>query len=201
MDRPAMVATAVLGVILIAVSAPFLGSIGGSGGNAYAITWTESESGSSQAPTGTAGSVTTIRVPVNDAQPSNATIALESCTDAAQAPLSQPATISWSLFEGDEELDSGTASCANQGPFTVALGSHADVGVVTAASPSAAEREAYAAGDNETTEFRLEVTWTRPAGASPLPLPLPNPAFAAVVSLTVDEWTATANTPDQEAPR
>lgn len=196
MDTPAIVTVLVLGVVLIAVSAPFLGSIDDEASPTYLITWTEAEAGSAQAATGTAGSTSIVRVPVTDSLPSTATIALEACADGA-SPLSQPATISWVLFEGPEMKDDGTLQCGD-GPVAVDLEPQPDVGQASAASPTAAQRKAYAAGDNETLEFRVEFSWNRPGGAVPLPLPAP---FAATLSLTIEEWRATANEPGQEVPR
>lgn len=194
-----MVAVTVAGLLLIGASALLYNTVLDEEGTIYSITWSEVETGSAQAVTGTAGATTTIRVPVTDVLPSNATITVGPCADSGAAPLSQPATISWTLFEGDEEKDAGTASCASAGPFVVALDRHPDVAVASARDPAAAEEKAYAAGHSETVEFRLEFSWSRPAG--PAPLPLPNPAFAATVTLTIEEWVATANEPGQGVPR
>lgn len=199
MDRPAMLAVTVVGLLLIAASVILYNTVLDEEGADYVIAWSEAEVGSAQAVTGTAGATTTIRVPVTDALPSNATIEVGPCTDAGAAPLSQPATISWTLFEGDEEKDSGTASCASDGPFVIQLDAHPDFASTSAASQGEAEEQAYAAGHKETVEFRLEFSWNRPA--APAPLPLPNPAFTATVTLTIEEWIATANEAGQEAPR
>jgi hypothetical protein len=196
-----MVAAALLGIFLIAVSVPFLSAF--DEGKTYTITWSQAEAGSAQAASGASGSTTTVRVPVADVLSSNATIEVESCTDAGQAPLSQPATITWTLYRGDAEVEQGRgiASCANQGPFRVALHARPDVAQVQASSLPEAEELAYGAGGttNETVEYRLEFQWSRPA--APGGLPLPPPAFSATVSLTIETWTATANDPDQEVPR
>ena len=198
MDTPAMVAVVILGIVLIAASVPFLDSEDGDA-TAYSIRWSEEEAGSSQANTGAAGSTTTVRVPVSDVLPSNATIALESCTDGAQPPATQPATITWTLFEGDDEKDSGTFQCGDS-DMQVALDAHPDVGEASASSAGAAVEKAFASAANKTVEYRLEFSWSRPGGALPLPLPV-GTAFSATLSLTIDEWAATAVAPDQEVPR
>lgn len=200
MDTPAMVTVVILGILLIAASFPFLESPG-AGGMDYAIQWSQAEAGSAQADSGAAGTTTTIRVPVTDIIPSNATIALESCTDGAQPPATQPATITWTLFEGEEQKAAGTLQCGDPDE-KVELERHPDVGQVTAASASAAVREAYSAGNNETVEYRLVFSWTRPSGPAPLPLPLPvGGAFSATLALTIEDWVATANEAGQEVPR
>jgi hypothetical protein len=197
MDRPATVVAALLGIVLIVVTIPyFVGDDGGS--TTYDIAWTATEHGSSQANTGAAGSTTTLEVPFTDAIAANAQVTRESCTDGGNA-VTGTATISWTLFKGDEELDAGTFTCAGADEAEVALGDQPDLGQAKAGSAPAATEEAYAAGDNETAEYRLEFSWTRGGGASPLPLPVTAP-FAATLKLTVEQWTATANEA-QEVPR
>lgn len=195
MDTPAMVAVVILGLVLIAVSVPFLGSDGGDG-TTYSIRWSEEEAGSATAPVGAAGSETTVRVAVTDSLPSNATVAVD-CTDGATPPLTQPATISWVLYEGAEEKGRGTFTCGGTNEETVAQEDHPDVGSAKAGSAADARAEAYASADNETVEYRAVFSWTRPGG-TPLPVPA---AFTGTYSLTIDQWTATAVEPDQEVPR
>ena len=193
-----MVTVIVLGVVLIAVSVPFLRDAG-AGGTEYVISWDEAESGTTSSATGAAGAPATIELPVSGILASNATVELTSCNDAGTPPINQPATISWTLFFGSAQVEDGTASCANQGPFRVALDGHPDVGSATASSPDAAVEEAEGAGEAKTGTYRLEFSWSRPA--APGGLPLPQPAFAATVELTIEEWTAAANVPGQEGPR
>lgn len=197
MDRPAMVAATLIGVFLIVVSIPLYGLVGEGEGQEFSITWTESEAGSDEAATGASGATTTVTVMVDDALPSNATVRREACVDGA-SPLGQPATITWTLYRGDERQDSGTFGCAGPSEERVAQNDRPDVGAVQASGSAAAQRQAYARGDNETVEYRLEFSWSRAGG--PLPLPVQQP-FTATLSLTIEEWTATANDPDQEVPR
>lgn len=198
MDTPAMVTALILGIVLIAASVPFLGG-GGGGGKEYTITWTEVPSAQGQAASGAgSGSSANVNVAVTDIHPATAVVSFEPCTDGAMAPLSQPASIAWTVFEGDETKGQGTASCANKGPFEVVLEERPDVATADGADPEDAEAAAYEAADgNETVTFRLVFSWTRGGG-----LPVgPQPAFSTTGKLEIQEWRATANDPDQEVPR
>jgi hypothetical protein len=198
MDTPAMVTVVVLGIVLIVVSVPFLGGAGG-GATEYAITWSEVEAGTESMATGGAGSEQSIELALDDTHPANAQIELTSCNDGATAPVQQPATISWEL-RWESQVETGTASCAQDGPFTVAIEPRPDVASADGTSASDAEQAAYeAAGGNETVTFSLTFSWSRPG--SPGGLPLPQPAFSATVQLTVSQGLATANQPGLEAPR
>ncbi len=200
MDRPATVVTALLGVVLIAVSLPFLVA-NEEGTSEFAIAWTTSLSGASEAnAAASAGTTTTVSVPVTDAQVATATIEVLTCTDEFTAPVQSAATLSWRLFEGASTtpIADGTATCAARPASEVALGDHADIGSTAADSSDEAEASAYDAGDNKTTSYRLEFSWNRPAGTVPL---VPAPAFSARLKLTIDEWVATANEADEEVVR
>lgn len=202
MDRPAIVAAALFGVALIAVSVPFLGSVGGGGGTEYLVSWTSVEEASDEAQLSGNSATGTVEVQVEDVVPSVAVIEFDPCGDTFQAPLQQAAQISWVLrWETHEE--SGTASCADSGPFEVQVEPQPDVGSVEAGSATEARRNAYAsAGMNETVTFSLEVTVSRPAGqAPPLPIPVGQPTFTATARLTIEAWTASATAPGQEGPR
>jgi hypothetical protein len=201
MDRPASVTAALIGVALIAITLPYFLSGGPGGGTTYDITWSQATAGESSAPSGAANQDVVVTVTVADRVPSNASVLFAPCTDGAQPPLTQPATITWSVREGDRELDSGTTTCnADPGPFVVPLDGQPDVGSIEADSASDAEQAAY--GDaNRTATYTLTFRWSRPAGATG-PLPLPPPAGPLLTgTLEVQEWRATANTPDQEVPR
>lgn len=192
MDLPATVMTALLGVALIAVSLPFL-LASEEGGREYGIAWTEGLHGSSQANVGAQGATTTVSVPVTGAQVASARIEFPSCTDGFTAPVQSPATLTWRLFEGTSTtvIEDGTATCAQATAVTVQLDAHADIASTSAASADAAQAKAYGAGENQTTSYRLEFSWNRPAAVGGLPLPAP--AFSASMKLTVNEWLATAN--------
>lgn len=195
MDRPATVTAALLGVVLIAVSAPFLASSGG-GATRYDISWTQVSYALNNQAAGAANADTSVSISVEGRHPSNATVTFNPCSDAAQPPLSQPATITWSLKAGNTTLqDNQQASCANPGPFTVALHPHPDVGSAEGSNATEAARgaEAYAGKTTYTLTFR----WSRPAGATG-PLPLPPPAFSTAGRLEIKTWHAIANVPPQE---
>lgn len=200
MDRPASVTAALIGLALIAITLPYFLSGGPGGGTTYDIAWSQASSGEQSAPRGAANADTVVTVTVADVVPSNATVLFAPCTDGAQPPLTQPATITWSLREGDRELDGGSTTCADPGPFVVPLDAQPDVGSIEADSAADAEEAAY--GDaNRTTTYTLTFRWNRPAGATG-PIPLPAPAGPVLTgTLEIQEWRATANAPDQEVPR
>lgn len=202
MDRPATVAAALFGVVLIAVSVPFLGSVGGGEGTEYLITWTSVDEASEEGQLSGNSASGSVEVNVEDVVPSVAVIEFDPCNDGFTPPVQSAAQISWVLrWETHEE--SGTASCADSGPFEVEIEPEPDVGSAEGGSASAARQAAYAAaGMNETVTFSLEVTVTRPAGqVPPLPLPVGQPTFTATARLTIEAWTASATEPGQEAPR
>jgi hypothetical protein len=194
MDRPATVTAALLGVVLIAVSAPFLASSGASA-STYAISWTQERYALNNQVAGSANADTSVAIAVEGRHPSNATITFNPCTDAAQPPLQQPATITWSLKADSTVLkENQQASCASPGPFTVPLHPHPDIGSAEGdnATAAAASAEAYSGLTTYTLTFR----WSRPAGATG-PLPLPPPQFSATGTLEVKTWHAVANLPPE----
>jgi hypothetical protein len=199
MDRPASVTAAILGVVLIAITVPYFLS-GNGGATAYTVSWSQPTAGEKSANAGAANAPVTVTVPVSSRIPSNATISFQPCQDGAQPPLSSAATITWTLKEGDRTLDDGTLTCAQAAtPTVVALGGHPNVASSTADSGSAAERAAESGSLNRSATYTLTFSWSRPGGVGGLPVP--PPAFSVTGSLEVKAWHATANTPDQEAPR
>jgi hypothetical protein len=198
MDRPATVTAALLGVVLIAVSAPFLAS-SGSGATSYDISWTQVVAASKSQQNAGANTDATAIVTVTGLHPSNATITFETCTDGATPPLQQPATITWSLKQGATVIkDNQQASCANNGPFTVALHSHPDVG--SAEGRNATEAARSAEEHDATYSYTLTFRYSRPAGNTG-PIPLPPPPFSTNGKVEVKAWHAIANTPPQEGGR
>jgi hypothetical protein len=199
MDRPASVTAAILGVVLIAITIPYFAfGGGGGGGNAYSITWTATTAAEQQAPSGAANADAVVTVTVTG-QPAKALIEFDPCADAGGNAVQPAATITWTLREGSRQVgDPGTASCANNGPFSVDLGNHSDTAEANADSAGAAAKSAYG-NANHTATYTLTFRWSRPAG--PAPLPLPAAAFSTTGHLEIQTWRATANLPDQEAPR
>ncbi|HUR26029.1 MAG TPA: hypothetical protein VM327_08475 [Candidatus Thermoplasmatota archaeon] len=217
MDRPASVTTALLGVVLIAITIPYFGIpflgvdpvIGQGGGTTYAVTWSESSAGTGATAIGPAGSPQEVNVAVRNQRVSNVTIEVAPCADTAQAPLQQPATLTFTLlFENETAKDGagkaieGQATCNSPGPFTFDVADHPDVGSIEAASSDAAIDQAYDGAGNRTGTYTLQFSWSRPPGtAPPLPIPVAQPAFTGTVTLDVESWRATANEQGQEAPR
>lgn len=197
MDRPASVTAAVLGVVLIGITIPYFVFGDDEGSQEYLITWSESTSGTGQAPSAAAGSPAEASVTVTDRLPSSAVIEFTPCNDGATAPVQQQAAIAWTLFEGTQQKGQGTASCNDSGPFEVAIDPAPDVASMVASSAEEAQAKAYDAASNETATFRLVFSWSRGGG-----LPVgPQPAFSTTGTLEIKEWRATANVPDAEAPR
>ena len=199
MDRPATVLTALLGIVLIAASLPFLFEAEGAA-TRYTVTWAEAEAASDDA-TLTSGQTATITIPVTDLLPSNATVTID-CTDSATPPLQGAVTVRWRLFEGSNTtpIDEGTTGCPETGfPVDVPLGGHPDIASMAADSASDAE-DAAESQDARSTSYRLEVQVTRAAGTGP-GLPIGQPQFTGTATLAIHEWTAVANDPDEEATR
>jgi hypothetical protein len=190
MDKPAIVLTCLVGVVLIGVSLPFLIWDGNDDGTRYLITWTEAT-----APNGEAEDTTlTIgenRIPIrfDSIIPSNATISI-TCNDSATAPVQNLATVAWELERNGTVVDQGNGCPANE---RVALGTHPDVGSATADSSGQAEDLAEDGGEMA-VEYVLVITVTRASGPAG-PLPVGEPTFSGAGSLTVLEWAATANEP------
>lgn len=205
MDRPAIATVAVLGVLLIAVSVPFLR--GGGEGTAYGITWAEASAGRASNAIGPQGSPQDVTVPVRHVLVSTAVVHVDPCADTAQPPVQMPAVLAFELFyENETALDHegrpiarDDVTCDNAGPFEFTLAERPDVAARTAESVEQAERDAYGDG-NRTGTYRLEYRWER-AGGVPLPLPVGQPAFTGTVELEVLAWRATAQEPGQEVPR
>ncbi len=193
MDRPATVTAAALGIVLIAVSVPFLGSTGG-GATEYLIAWTQETAGSASQPNAGQNTDATVRLTVQGRHPSNATIEFNPCNDGAAAPLQQPATITWSLREDNRTLrENQQASCANRGPFAVELHPHPDIGSAEGENATAAAESAERHSGVYT--YTLTFRYTRPT--APGGLPLPTPAFSATGNLEVQAWHAIANLPEE----
>jgi hypothetical protein len=195
MDRPAIVAAAILGVALIALSAPFL-SATSAGAQTFDISWTQATYATSSQQNAGANTDAMVTITVEGRHPSNATVTFTPCNDGAAQPLQPPATITWSLKRGATAIkENQQASCASPGPFTVPLHGHPDVGSATGdnATNAARSAETYL----ETMPITLTFRYSRPAGATG-PLPVPPPAFSTAGRLEVKVWDAVAN-PPQEA--
>lgn len=195
MDKPAVVLSAIIGLVLIGVSLPFLVLDDGEGQDRFEIVWTQGEAGADEGAL-VMSDTQTFTVTVDAGLPSNATVQV-TCTDGATPPLQPAATVTWELFEGDSTtpIDSGSGCAVDD---TLRLGGHPDV--ASAAADSAEDAEGIAMGDDlRTVTYRLEVTASRPA--APGGLPVPPGAFTGTGRLVVDEWIATANPATQEGSR
>lgn len=196
MDKPATILAAVIGLVLIGVSLPFLILDGNEGGQRYSIAWAGVPAENGQAQRALSGTGT-VEVPIrfDSIIPSNATIAI-TCNDTFTAPVQNAATVTWQLERNGTVVDQGTGCPSNE---RVALGTHPDVGAATA--DSADEAVEAAEGDAAVAaEFVLVVTVARqasPGGG----LPVGQPTFTGQATLTIEEWSATANEPGQEATR
>jgi hypothetical protein len=192
MDKPAAGAALILGVLLIAVSVPFIPRA--SAAPSYAITWSEGSAGKAQGPSAASPNTDAmVMLTVHDVAPSNASITFNPCTDAGGNAVNPAATITWTLKADGKDVKggSGTASCASRGPFTVMLGSHPDVGSAKGPDAKSAAKAAYNGANRTAAEYMLTFRWSRPAG--PAPLPLPAAAFSATAVLEIKDWVAAAN--------
>jgi hypothetical protein len=209
MDRPATVTAAILGVVLIGITVPYFAFGGGGGAGAtYNISWSQTTAATGTMPVGT-GSQQSLPVVVRDQHVSNVTIEIAGCADSAQNPIQADAVLTYTLqFENATAKDAdgqditGQATCASAGPFTFELGGHPEVGSVKATSDGEAVKKAWSGATNTTGTYTLQFSWSRPPGTiPPLPLPVGQPVFTGTMGLEVQSWRATANAPDQEAPR
>lgn len=193
MDRPATVLAAVVGLVLIAASLPFLILDGGDDSQRYLITWSETQIGQTDAAFGGPGAEIPATTMVSG-MVSNVTVTLECSDNRGPNNIHPPVTITWELFEDNRSIRSGTTACTPGDVEKVNRTPQPDVGAATAESPGAAESTAY---DNSTHTYRLEFTWTRPAGNVPGGLPVGQPTFAGRMGLDVEAWHATANEPEE----
>ena len=201
MDIPAVVTAVLLGVVLIAVSFPFLVADGGPS-TRYTVAWTEAEVDSEEASFAGQGQTQEVTLTVPDALVSNVTVTM-TCTDTPGTPA-RPATISWTLYEGDRELDSGSTPCTNDDEVARHnVSAHPDIGSIRGDSASDAAGKLYDRPGfrNETHTFRLEFSYDRPASPVPAPLPVGAPTLAGRMGLEAEVWRATVNEPAQEATR
>lgn len=201
MDRPASVTAAVLGLVLIGITIPYFLFGGGGGSQDYAISWSEAEASSKEGPVG--AQVSRIEAPVSDVRASSLTVEFEPCDDNTVQGLYGAVTITFRLLDGTTEIDSGTATCGNSGPFNFPLAAQPDVGEFSADSSAEAIESLWAANRdaNRTTTYVLEVSSQRGGSTVPVTPPAGGPSFSATARLEVNAWRATANVPDAEAPR
>jgi hypothetical protein len=202
MDRPAVVLTAVVAVALIAVSGPFTLLWWGEGNTEYAVDWESVETASGQARITAAPQTQTAEIPAGDILTSFVTLAVPQCTDGAQAPLTQPATISWTLSyrmgNDTSQVGQGSFTCAQRPTAEQSFARHPEPNLgsreVEMSDDEAEERAAARAsiwssdlygGLNETGTYVLEVTSSRPASTLP---GVPAPALSATLDVKVHRW-------------
>lgn len=195
MDVPAAVLSTLLGVALIVTSILLFALEDGDEQTTYNVAWTEAFLAEGSAPFGGEDAVVPVTVTTPSAIVSNVTVALD-CADTPGTPA-RPATVSWSVREGDRELDSGTASCQDDAEVVrINVTTHPDVGSKSAGSLSEAEELAYE-GENRTRTFTLEFSYSRPDAQVPNPLPVGQPTIGGRMTLTALAWHATANEPEE----
>jgi hypothetical protein len=201
MDRPAVVLTAVVAVVLIVASGPFTLLWWGEGNTEYEVDWESVESGSGQARVTAAPQTQTAEVPAGDILTSFVTVAVPQCTDGAQAPLTQPATLSWTLsYRMDNqttEIGRGSFTCAQRpAEQSFARTPEPNLGSreVEMSDDESEERAAARAsiwssdlygGLNETGTYVLQVSSSRPAATVP---GVPAPALSATLDVKVHKW-------------
>lgn len=193
LDRPAAVTAAIIGVLLIAISVPFLATQDAdAGGKTYTIAWSETAYKAVTATQAAAGVEQTLTFQIEETRVSNITLGI-TCTDnRGPGSLAPAAQVTWTLTFLDAEPVTGNA-CAIDERYSV-IG-HPDVGETKADSAESAISaiwNRYSAG-NVSGEVKLSFTWTRGGTTGPLPVPPQGTSFSATLSLGSQMWTPTAN--------
>ncbi len=203
-DRPATVTAAVLGVVLIGVSAPFTAQLWNETADTWVVSWVPEDLAATSVPVAGTSGTQSAQFTVEGRHVAVLTVTLPSCVDAFQAPVQSGGTITWSLSSGGEELASETVSCADADGYAFAVEVHAapSLGEVEAASREDAEEAAAEtlASLRETVTYDLEVVWSHPA-TLPVPLPAGEPTFDAEVAVTPSAWTYAVAEPSDEVVR
>ncbi|MEK6976340.1 MAG: hypothetical protein AABY18_08370 [Candidatus Thermoplasmatota archaeon] len=219
MDKPAMLVTAILAVVLIAASVPFTVLWWGEGTTTYDVDWEESAVGTAKVALTGPGS-NTVEQPVNNLLVSNVTVAVaqDGCSDGLGTPagFNPNAQMTWKLSvryangttevvkKADGTDATGTFQCSDA-PFTVPIPRHEQPALgarevdADDADGEQTEREAARAGVwdadlvgklNETSVYVLELTATRGPTTFPLPVGAPATTLAVTMTLTVEHWQA-----------
>lgn len=196
MDRPATAAAASLGVVLIAAGVLLFVATAPAAAKTFTIAWTQTAApgGSKDAPFAGNGQKASVPVTVSGAL-SNVTVKMAACSDTPGLGGS-PAAITYELFKDNKSVAQGSAPCQQGNVKTLQLHPHPDAGKADGADAAAAETAAYGAKgySNATHTFRLDFSWSRPAGTVPT-LPVGGAQFAGRMGIEVQEWKATANLP------
>jgi hypothetical protein len=194
MDRPATVSAAVLGVVLIAISLPFLFGSAAAGGKAYALAWSQTEAKQGDAPFAGNGQTASFALPPITGLFSNVTVTMVACSDTHPNPAEAAATISWELDKDNVSFQTGSATCRAGDVQTFTLHPHPDVASEKAASPADAESKAWATPGyhNATHVFALKFSYSR-ATSPASGLPGVGSTFAGRMGIKVQQWTVVAN--------
>ena len=203
MDRPASVTAAILGVVLIAVSAPFALDLVGND-RTFLLTWTEGALAEASADSAAEGETVAAEAATTDDMTSTLVVTAPTCTDGASAPLQEPARLTWTLRRSgvSSPLETGSLTCSDAADYeeSVVVTMRPELAKVSAGDDGEAKRAALGrfAHLRESSTYTLEFTWDRP---SVVPLPLPGqaqPAFDATMRLEVRHWDVVANEKGQE---
>ncbi len=194
MDRPATVLVAVVGVVLIAASLPFL-ILDQGGKTRYDVAWSEATAAASPAAAfGNNGQPAQTAPVTATGDLSNVTVVMESCNDnRGPGNVAPAAAITWELFKDGASYQSGTAQCTPGEVQSMALHAHPDVGSVRAGSQAAAAEKVWEDHVNQTHEFYLRFQYVRGGNTNGLPIPGVQPTFSGSMSLEVLKWVATVN--------
>lgn len=178
-ETPAIVIAAVLGLVLIGASAPFVAALVPND-HTYAVGWVPVEGAKKSQAFAAAGTPATAQVDVAGQLTSSVTVTAKPCNDTP-SPVETTATIHWVLERraganvtklGEEDF-----SCAQAASYvkTFTIQDAPQIGERTVAGKekeplkSVSAEVYHVAGKlNETASYVLTFSWTRPSG-SPLP--------------------------------
>lgn len=204
-DTPAIVIAIILGVLLIALSAPFTVALFGDGANAYTVTWGETDAAANAGDLAELNAPVRVDLSVVDLYTAGirVEVAQGDCADTYNPQFMQnPATITWKVtrIEGGASTDlgagaSGSFTCDEVGggkSWEIHRFTQPDIAERDGADKDAARSSVWSAyGDlNETATYRLEFSAQRDPPPAGLPIPLPGTSTSLMVtmSVTAEAW-------------
>lgn len=208
LDRSAILVASVAGIVLLAVSVPFLPAFYCESPAAscpegkYAVTWVEGPQGESELRTGATDPIAA-DMPLLGSYTSAVSVSVPQggCTDSGQAPFYGPVTYSWTLTrtaaEGNETVGSGSFTCAdvasgmketfvrNELPDIVEAGGPTEEAAIAILTGKLDEK-------HEDAIYTLSLSATRADGQLP-PVPNVTPPATQSISMKIEatSWTPT----------
>lgn len=192
-NRAAAWTAGLLGVVLVAVSAPFTIALWEEEPAPWDVAWDQAPYGATASGSlDNAGDTVTAWFNFTDASPASIEVATR-CSDAPAAGQ-QPAQVELVLYEGDAEVARTQGTCTELAsePWNVTF-EHPDIGGVQGINQVAAQERVddRAAAENRTASYRVVASSSR-SGTIPIPIPGLEGTFAAEFTVTGSAWLATA---------